>query len=81
MANDLLFPASVIGSMPRPDFVKDLIADDCPYSGDDYERLMGAAIRSVVASRRLRGSMLSQMVSCDANRTLVSSPNWLTDSN
>ena len=49
MADKLLFPTSIIGSMPRPDFVKDLIADDCPYSGDDYQRLMGSAIRSVVA--------------------------------
>ncbi len=55
MANDLLFPASFIGSMPRPDFVKDLIADDCPFSGDEYERLMGAAIRSVVALREAAG--------------------------
>ena len=27
---DKLFPASIIGSMPRPDFVKDLIADNRP---------------------------------------------------
>jgi 5-methyltetrahydropteroyltriglutamate--homocysteine methyltransferase len=49
MADKLLFPTSIIGSMPRPDFMKDLIADDCPYYGDDYQRLMGSAIRSVVA--------------------------------
>ena len=34
-----LFPTSIIGSMPRPDFVKDLIADDCPLSDDEYRRL------------------------------------------
>ncbi len=55
MANELLFPASIIGSMPRPDFVKDLIADDCTYSDDEYEHLMGAAIRSVVALQEAAG--------------------------
>ncbi len=55
MADKLLFPTSIIGSMPRPDFVKDLIADDCPYSGDDYQRLMGSAIRSVVALQEAAG--------------------------
>ena len=29
MSSDVLFPTSVIGSLPRPQFVKDLIADDC----------------------------------------------------
>ncbi len=55
MADKLLFPTSIIGSIPRPDFVKDLIADDCPYSGDDYQRLMGSAIRSVVALQEAAG--------------------------
>ena len=55
MADKLLFPTSIIGSMPRPDFVKDLIADDCPYYGDDYQRLMGSAIRSVVALQEAAG--------------------------
>ena len=55
MAHRQLFPASVIGSMPRPDFVKDLIADDCPYSGEEHERLMSAAIRSVVALQEAAG--------------------------
>lgn len=50
-----LFPASIIGSMPRPDFVKDLIADDCPFSDEEYRRLMGAAIRSVVALQEAAG--------------------------
>lgn len=55
MADRLLFPASIIGSMPRPDFVKDLIADDCPFSKDEYQRLIGAAIRSVVALQEAAG--------------------------
>src|SRR5262245_36292004 len=44
-----LFPTSVIGSLPRPQFVKDLIADNCPIQGDEYRRLMGNAIRAAVA--------------------------------
>jgi 5-methyltetrahydropteroyltriglutamate--homocysteine methyltransferase len=55
MADKPLFPASIIGSMPRPDFVKDLIADDCPFSDDEYQRLMGSAIRSVVALQEAAG--------------------------
>ena len=55
MTEQLLFPTSIIGSMPRPDFVKDLIADNSPYSADEYERLMGAAIRSVVALQEAAG--------------------------
>ena len=55
MADKLLFPASIIGSMPRPDFVKDLIADDCPFSDDEYRRLMGSAVQSVVALQEAAG--------------------------
>lgn len=55
MANDLLFPTSVIGSMPRPDFVKDLIAADSQFSPDEYQKLMGAAIQSVVALQEAAG--------------------------
>ena len=50
-----LFPASVIGSMPRPDFVKDLIASNSRYSSDEYERLMDSAIRYVVALQEAAG--------------------------
>ena len=55
MSDRLLFPASIIGSMPRPDFVKDLIRDDRPLSEEKYRRLMGAAIRSVVALQEAAG--------------------------
>ena len=55
MADRLLFPTSIIGSMPRPDFVKDLISDECPFSDDEYQRLMGSAIRSVVALQEAAG--------------------------
>ena len=50
-----LFPTSVIGSLPRPQFVKDLIADDCPIQGDEYRRLMGDAIRAAVALQETAG--------------------------
>jgi 5-methyltetrahydropteroyltriglutamate--homocysteine methyltransferase len=52
---DVLFPTSVIGSLPRPQFVKDLIADDCPIQGDEYRRLMGNAIRAAVAMQETAG--------------------------
>jgi 5-methyltetrahydropteroyltriglutamate--homocysteine methyltransferase len=52
---DILFPTSVIGSLPRPQFVKDLIADDCPIHGDEYRRLMGDAIRAAVALQETAG--------------------------
>src|SRR5688500_4607246 len=55
MTANLLFPTSVIGSLPRPQFVKDLIADDCPIQGDEYRRLMGNAIRAAVALQETAG--------------------------
>ncbi len=56
MAGDLLFPTSVIGSLPRPLFVRDLIADDGERDPIKYERLMGAAIRTAVAMQEVGGS-------------------------
>ena len=55
MAAGTLFPASIIGSLPRPDFVKDLIADDAPFSDDEYERLMKSGIRFAVAMQEAAG--------------------------
>lgn len=55
MAGKFLFPASIIGSMPRPDFVKDLIAGDCRFSDEEYRRLMGGAIQSVLALQETAG--------------------------
>ncbi len=54
MTDKLLFPASIVGSMPRPDYVKDLIATGL-HSDPDYRRLMGSAIRSVVALQEAAG--------------------------
>ena len=50
-----LFPTSVVGSLPRPDFVKDLIADDFAGSQDEYRRLMGMAIHSAMAMQEAAG--------------------------
>ncbi len=55
MTNNLLFPTSIIGSMPRPAFVRDLIADDCPHSEEEYRKLMGAAVQSIVAMQESAG--------------------------
>lgn len=53
--SNLLFPTSVIGSLPRPRFVKDLIADDSPIEGEEYRRLMQAAIQAAVAMQETAG--------------------------
>src|SRR5688572_24809887 len=50
----ILFPTSVVGSLPRPDYVKDLIADDTR-STEEYQNLMRAAIRSAVALQECAG--------------------------
>src|SRR5436305_6711385 len=50
----ILFPTSVVGSMPRPDFVRDLISDDT-ISREDYERRMESAVRYVVALQENAG--------------------------
>lgn len=55
MSNRTLFPTSVIGSLPRPTFVKELIADDSPRSEEEYRRLMGSAIHYAVALQEAAG--------------------------
>lgn len=50
-----LFPTSVVGSMPRPAFVRDLIDADPPLPPEDFERRMQAAIRCVVALQEQAG--------------------------
>src|SRR5688500_12829260 len=44
----VLYPTSVVGSMPRPDFVRDLISDEA-ISAEEYDRRMESAVRYVVA--------------------------------
>ena len=55
MSKDVLFPTSVIGSLPRPLFVRDLIAEDCPIEGEEYRRLLTGAIRTAVAMQEVAG--------------------------
>jgi 5-methyltetrahydropteroyltriglutamate--homocysteine methyltransferase len=55
MNGELLFPTSVIGSLPRPQFVKDLIAEDSPLEEAEYRRLMEGAIRAAVAMQETAG--------------------------
>jgi 5-methyltetrahydropteroyltriglutamate--homocysteine methyltransferase len=50
----VLFPASVVGSIPRPQFVLDLISDP-EISPADYDRRMEAAVRYVVAMQEHAG--------------------------
>jgi len=53
--SDILFPTSVVGSMPRPDFVRDLISDAIPVAETDYRTRMDAAVRYIVALQEQAG--------------------------
>jgi 5-methyltetrahydropteroyltriglutamate--homocysteine methyltransferase len=55
MNPSVLFPASVVGSLPRPDYVKDLINDAVPVPPDEYRRLMGLAVTAAVALQEAAG--------------------------
>src|SRR4026208_2308118 len=55
MGKPHLFPASVVGSLPRPAFVLDLINDRPPVPPDIYEREMQAAVRYAVAMQEHAG--------------------------
>jgi 5-methyltetrahydropteroyltriglutamate--homocysteine methyltransferase len=49
MTEDVLFPASVVGSMPRPDDVLDLVMGGLEISQEEHDRRMDDAIRGIVA--------------------------------
>src|SRR5215207_4476744 len=55
MSKTLLFPASVVGSLPRPSFVLDLLNQRPPLSPERYEYEMDAAIRYAVAMQEKAG--------------------------
>jgi len=55
MSKRLLFPASVVGSLPRPAFVLDLINDHPPLPPDRYTSQMQAAVRYAVALQEQAG--------------------------
>src|SRR5262245_13643516 len=49
------FPTSVVGSMPRPEFVRDLISEDSHVSEEDYRARMESAVRYIVALQENAG--------------------------
>jgi 5-methyltetrahydropteroyltriglutamate--homocysteine methyltransferase len=51
----LLFPTSVVGSLPRPAYVRDLVFAAGALGEDDYRRRMGAAVRYAVALQEQAG--------------------------
>jgi 5-methyltetrahydropteroyltriglutamate--homocysteine methyltransferase len=55
MSKTPLFPASVVGSLPRPAFVLDLINERPPLSAERSESEMDAAIRYAVAMQEHAG--------------------------
>ncbi|MEW6161255.1 MAG: hypothetical protein AB1813_27815, partial [Verrucomicrobiota bacterium] len=55
MNQRLLFPTSVVGSLPRPAFVRDLINDRPPLPAEQFEREMQAAVRYAVAMQEHAG--------------------------
>ena len=50
-----LFPTSVIGSLPRPAFVRDLHSDHSGHAPQEYRRLMSSAIHYGVALQEAAG--------------------------
>lgn len=55
MTKRALFPTSVVGSLPRPAFVLDLINDRPPLPADRYQQEMEAAVRFAVAMQEHAG--------------------------
>ncbi|HIC15458.1 MAG TPA: vitamin-B12 independent methionine synthase, partial [Gemmatimonadetes bacterium] len=56
MANKL-FPTTVVGSMPRPQYIKDLIEAQAATGEDvgDFQRMMDAAVPYVAQMQELAG--------------------------
>jgi len=55
MSKRHLFPTSVVGSLPRPAFILDLINDRPPLPAKRYQREMEAAVRFAVAMQEHAG--------------------------
>lgn len=51
----ILFPTSVVGSLPRPTYLQELIGGDAARSPEEYERLMDMAVQSAVALQECAG--------------------------
>ena len=60
-----LFPTTVVGSMPRSDFVRDLLAleNEIQRSEDEIQREMDAAVRYIIALQEAAGLTSSPMAS------------------
>jgi len=50
-----MFPASVVGSLPRPAYVQDLLHADPPVSQQDHDRAIDSAVRHAVAMQERAG--------------------------
>jgi methionine synthase II (cobalamin-independent) len=77
----MLFPTSVVGSLPRPLFVLDLINGRPPLAREEYEQLMQAAVRYAVALQEHAGLDVLTDGDGGASPILASLPNWPTASN
>jgi 5-methyltetrahydropteroyltriglutamate--homocysteine methyltransferase len=55
MSSVVLFPTSVVGSLPRPGFVLDLINERPPLARPEYEQRMQAAVAYAVAMQEQAG--------------------------
>lgn len=55
MSGSILFPTSIVGSMPRPDFVRDLVMGKHQLSPEQYEHQMDAACAYIVAMQEHAG--------------------------
>ena len=55
MSKQHLFPTSVVGSLPRPALVLDLVNERPPISPARYEQEMEAAVRYAVAMQEHAG--------------------------
>lgn len=55
MKTDQLFPTSIVGSMPRSEFVKDLLASQSEMAPEDYETRMDSAVRYILAVQEQAG--------------------------
>jgi len=55
MKSNPLFPTSVVGSMPRSEFVKDLLARQPEMEPEDYQQRMDSAVRYILAVQEQAG--------------------------
>lgn len=55
MSKSKLFPTSVVGSLPRPQAVRELFAEDASYSAAEREERLDSAVREAVALQERAG--------------------------